>query len=259
MYTGDLTRYIDVAQVVLYGFWIFFGALIIYLRMEDKREGYPLESDRTNRTKRVRVVGWPDMPAPKTFILPHGGTVQVPNDKRETREIAARPVGAPLGGPLEPTGNPMVDGVGPAAWAERSDLPDYTIDNAPKIVPLRVATDFSIESRDPDPRGMHVVGCDEAVGGVVCDVWVDRSEPQIRYLEVDVADGHRRVLLPIGYVRFDTFRNRVWVKSITGAQFAQVPGLANPDLVTLLEEDKVCSYYAGGHLYATPSRQEPLV
>lgn len=259
MYTGDLTRYIDVAQVVLYAFWIFFGALIVYLRMEDKREGYPLESDRTNRTKRVRVVGWPDMPAPKTFKLPHGGTVQVPNGKRDTREIAAIPVGAPLGGPLEPTGDPMIDGVGPAAWAERADVPDLTIDNEPKIVPLRVASDFGIEPRDPDPRGMQVVGADGAVGGVVCDVWVDRSEPQIRYLELDVAGAGRRALLPIGFVRFDTWRNQVLVKSILGGQFARVPALANPDRVTLLEEDKVCAYYAGGHLYATASRQEPLV
>jgi photosynthetic reaction center H subunit len=259
MFTGDLTQYIDVAQVVLYGFWVFFAGLIIYLRMEDKREGYPLESDRTNRTKRVRVVGFPDMPAPKTFILPHGGTVSVPNDRRETREIAAKPVGAPLGGPLEPTGNPMVDGVGPAAWAERADEPDLTIDNQPKIVPLRVATDFSVEPRDPDPRGMPVLGADRQVGGVVCDVWVDRSEPQVRYLELEVAGSQRRVLLPIGFVRIDDYRRCVLVKSILGSQFAQVPGLANPDRVTLLEEDKVSAYYAGGHLYAESSRQEPLV
>ena len=129
----------------------------------------------------------------------------------------------------------------------------------PKIVPLRVATDFEVEPRDPDPRGMQVVGCDEAVGGVVCDVWVDRSEPQIRYLEVDVAEGQRRVLLPIGFVRFDTFRNRVLVKSITGGQFAQVPVLANPDQVTLLEEEKICAYYGAGTLYAEPGRAEPLL
>ncbi len=35
--------YLDVAQVTLYVFWIFFGCLIYYLRREDKREGYPLE------------------------------------------------------------------------------------------------------------------------------------------------------------------------------------------------------------------------
>ena len=34
-------------------------------------------------------------------------------------------------------------------------------------------------------------------GGVVRDVWVDRSEPQVRFLEVTVAGGSRNVLLPI--------------------------------------------------------------
>ncbi|HKK51252.1 MAG TPA: photosynthetic reaction center subunit H, partial [Myxococcota bacterium] len=32
MPTGALTGYIDVAQVVLYVFWIFFAGLIFYLR-----------------------------------------------------------------------------------------------------------------------------------------------------------------------------------------------------------------------------------
>ena len=65
-------------------------------------------------------------------------------------------------------------------------------------MPLRVATDFSVEHPDPDPRGMNVVGADGAVGGVVRDLWVDRSEALIRYLEVEVpaAGGARRVLLP---------------------------------------------------------------
>jgi photosynthetic reaction center H subunit len=39
----------------------------------------------------------------------------------------------------------------------------------------------------------------------------------------------------------------------------KVPGLRNPDVVTRLEEDKICAFYAGGHLYATPERAEPLV
>ena len=36
---GAFTRYIDVPQVILYVFWIFFAGLIYYLRREDKREG----------------------------------------------------------------------------------------------------------------------------------------------------------------------------------------------------------------------------
>ena len=32
---GAITQYIDVAQVVLYVFWVFFFGLIFYLRRED--------------------------------------------------------------------------------------------------------------------------------------------------------------------------------------------------------------------------------
>ena len=49
MGTGAITGYIDVAQIALYVFWGFFAALIYYLHQEDKREGYPLESDRSDR------------------------------------------------------------------------------------------------------------------------------------------------------------------------------------------------------------------
>jgi photosynthetic reaction center H subunit len=69
MQIGALTGYIDVAQVVLYAFWIFFGGLIYHLRQEDKREGYPLVSDRSGS---IMVQGFPPMPAPKIFTLRHG-------------------------------------------------------------------------------------------------------------------------------------------------------------------------------------------
>jgi photosynthetic reaction center H subunit len=49
METGAITSYIDVAQVVLYAFWIFFAGLIYYLHQEDKREGYPLLSTASAR------------------------------------------------------------------------------------------------------------------------------------------------------------------------------------------------------------------
>ena len=41
-------------------------------------------------------------------------------------ELKAVPVDGYNGSPLVPTGNPMVDGVGPAAWADRADVPDLT-------------------------------------------------------------------------------------------------------------------------------------
>ena len=64
-----ITQYIDVAQLVLYAFWIFFFGLIYWLRREDKREGYPLESDRRN----VMVQGWPPLPRPKHRLRAAGG------------------------------------------------------------------------------------------------------------------------------------------------------------------------------------------
>jgi photosynthetic reaction center H subunit len=258
MHAGAITANIDVAQVVLYAFWLFFAGLIIYLRREDKREGYPLESDRSAH---ITVQGFPAIPRPKTFLLRQGGTASAPNFKADTRELRARPIAAYPGAPLEPTGNPMIDGVGPAAYAERADTPDITIDGRPRIVPLRVATDFYVESRDPDPRGMPVVGADRMIAGKVVDVWVDRSETIIRYLEValDRPGASATVLLPINFTKIDKGWGRVRVQAILADQFGAVPALKNPDQVTLLEEDKIMGYYGGGTLYAEPSRSEPLL
>jgi photosynthetic reaction center H subunit len=58
---------IDGAQIALYAFWLFFAGLIIFLRREDKREGYPLESPDGPRE------GWPTVPDKKTYIHRDGG------------------------------------------------------------------------------------------------------------------------------------------------------------------------------------------
>ena len=41
METGAITEYVDVAQLVLYAFWLFFFGLIVYLRREDRRGRTP--------------------------------------------------------------------------------------------------------------------------------------------------------------------------------------------------------------------------
>jgi photosynthetic reaction center H subunit len=158
--------------------------------------------------------------------------------------------------PIEPTGNKLLSGLGPAAWAERADRPDLTIHGEPKIVPMRTAPEFFVEPRDPDPRGFAVVGCDGAVAGTVAELWVDKSEPQVRYLEVLVESNGKLVLVPVTCARIDTVGRRVQVKSITAAQFADVPTTKAYHQVTLLEEDKIQGYFAGGYLYAAPSRSE---
>ncbi len=257
METGAITGYIDVAQLVLYLFWAFFAALIFYLRTEDKREGYPLEGDRPGESAGV---GFPPLPQPKVFQLGHGGTYSAPSPPEERpRPIAAEPTAPWPGAPLEPTGDPMLDGVGPASWAERVDEPEKTVHGTPRIIPMRLADGFSVAEGDPDPRGMTVFGADGEPGGRVADLWVDLAEPQVRYLEIEVGDeaGSRRVLLPIALATVQA--SRIRVSAILGKQFARVPAIASESQVSQLEEDRICAYYAGGFLYADPARQESLL
>src|SRR6056297_360079 len=260
MPTGAFTGYMDVAQMVLYAFWIFFFGLVIYLRREDKREGYPLESDRSDRAPRVKVVGFPQPPAPKTFLLRHGeGSRQKPEPVVvKTPVVGAEPKAAWPGAPLVPTGDPMRDGVGPASHANRDDVPDLAISGKPKIVPMRIATDFKVESTDPDPRGLTVFAADGKAVGSVVDLWVDRAEPRILYFEValgasDDADSNEassnNPLLPYGFARVKFGKKRIDVSSVMSHQFAHVPRTASADQVTRLEEDKITAYFASGHLY----------
>jgi photosynthetic reaction center H subunit len=260
MEQGAITEYIDVAQIVLYLFWGFLAALVFYLRREDKREGYPLESERSGF---VTVQGFPTIPGPKIFHLADGSQVMRPTHDggADRREIRATPAAFWHGAPLVPIGDPMTSGVGPSSFAERTDVPDGTFRGLPRLVPLRSATGFHLEPTDPDPRGMEVIGADGVVGGQVRDVWVDQAECIIRYLEVEVGDKakKRNVLLPIALARIGGKARRVTVKSILAEQFARVPAHRRPDVVTRLEEDRICAFYAGGNLYATPARAEPLL
>jgi photosynthetic reaction center H subunit len=259
MKLGQITSYIDVAQVAIWTFWIFFLGLIIYLRREDRREGYPLFSEPSNTYKSGDNFF---IPPPKVFRLPHGGTSIAPDGKPDERSIKASKIAPWPGAPLEPIGNPMDAAVGPGSYAERANTPDMTVDGHAKIVPMRIATNYAISSRDPDPRGMDLVGADgRVVAGTIRDVWVDKSETVIRYLEAEIpaAGGPRRILVPMNFAKVDGRRGRVKVSALYSNQFGGVPTLAKPDQVTLLEEDKICAYFGAGTLYADAKRAEPLL
>ncbi len=273
MQTGAITSYIDVAQLVLYAFWIFFAGLVLYLHREGKREGYPLVS------RGGPVIGFPLMPAPKRFHLRDGSTRMAPRDEAPETITGAVPTAPWEGAPLEPTGDPMQDGVGPAAYAMREETPDMTDEGHPRIAPMRLASEFTFAEGDPDLRGCAVVCFDATVAGTIADIWVDRVEPRIAYFEVATDDGH--VLLPMGFSRIEGLgtmwdwllavlrpikfdRNgvsgpHVLVDSVTAAQLRAAPTPASPDQITRREEDRICAYFASGHLYATPERAEPLL
>ena len=250
---GAITRYVDLAQILLYLFWLFFAGLIYYLVREGHREGYPMDVDGLSR----EVKGWP-IPEPKIFKTVHGDVV-VPDPSRGEPAYHAAETYASPGSPIEPKGNPLLAGVGAGAWSNRADVPDMMHAGGAKIVPLRVATAYSISPNDTDPRGLPVLGGDYQPGGKVVDVWLDQAEMLFRYLEVETptAAGLRRVLLPIPFARIGS--KNVQVNSIFGSQFAGVPALKHADQVSFLEEERISAYYGAGTLYAEPKRGEPLI
>ncbi len=249
---------VDVAQVLMYVFWVFFVGLIYWLRREDRREGYPLETDRTRRVGPMRDLL---IPAPKTFLLPEGGTYSAPDFKRDGREINSRRAGVSDGSPSDPVGDPLLSNVGPASYAERHDVAEHTRDGRLAIVPMRAGQEISVLAGS-DPRGWRVVGGDGKVAGSVKDIWVDRADLLVRYLEVELgenagASGTRLVPMPMAKIVSD--KRIVEVYSILARQFGAVPGLKKAEEVTALEEEKVSAYYAAGRLWAEPSRQEPIL
>jgi photosynthetic reaction center H subunit len=248
----------DIALWSTYLFIAFFVVLVLWLHRESKVEGYPLTPDAHDR-RRIKIVGYPAPPPPRSFHLAGGETVTVRDGRPDTRDLAMMQPQLYPGTPFVPTGNPMADGVGPAAWAERADKPDVTFHGDPRIVPLRIDGGWHIATDDPNPIGMTVVGGDGKVAGTISDAWVDRSEYLLRYYEVTLADGGRTVLLPVPFTVIDGDRRTATVKSIFAAHFAGVPATKSPDQITRLEEDKISGYYGGGTLYASRSRSEPLI
>jgi photosynthetic reaction center H subunit len=254
MEKGAITEYIDVAQIALYTFWAFFIGLVFYIRREDRREGYPLEDEFTGR---LQPEGFALIPGPKTFLMPEGGTYTAPNDSRDRREVKAKRVTNFAGAPLEPTGDAMVDGVGAAAYCERHDEVEHTVDGRVALVPLRKIPDYKVARQDADPRGWEVIAADGRVAGRVSDIWVDLAEVVVRYLEVDVPGaGARLVPVPVLKIKDD---HTVEVSAIKAEHFAKVPTTKSADQVTVLEEEKISAFYAGGRFYADPKRSEPLV
>jgi MFS family permease len=111
-----------------------------------------------------------------------------------------------------------------------------------------------------DPRGMAVVGLDGQLGGTVTDIWVDRAERIIRYLEVAI-DGvaGQHVLVPMAMSTIERRRNRVVCDALKAEQFAGAPLAPTTGTITLYEEERAQAYFGGGYLYATAARQEPLI
>ena len=254
MQIGAITGYLDLAQIVLYAFWLFFAGIIFYLVLEGHREGYPMESEE--RPGSAAILGWP-IPSPKTFKLANGKEVTVPELHRPEPPVNTRRDGTSYGNPYIPTGDLMTSGVGAGAYAMRADVPDMDLHGQPIIRPLRVLSGFDVSKHDTDPRGLPVLGTDNVVAGKVVDMWVDTCEMMFRFIEIEISNSGQHVLLPVPFARIK--KDSVKAHSVYAAQFANVPKTKSADEVTMLEEEKISAYYGAGTLYADPTRAEPLL
>jgi hypothetical protein len=78
--------YLDVAQLTLYAFWIFFAGLIYYLAKENQREGYPLDHGQLAAASRSRAGPCPYR-SPRTFLLQDGTR---PSARSQLQGVASR-------------------------------------------------------------------------------------------------------------------------------------------------------------------------
>lgn len=250
--SGNIVGTVDVAEIAFLAFVLFFIALVFWLRREDRREGYPLEDELTGA---VETVGGPlHTSSTKSFRLPFGrGTVTAPTQGREPVRFAALRRENFGGAPYSPTGNPLTDGIGPAAYAQRDKLPDIDAHGRPRIVPISLDDHITVAKASTDPRGLPVIAADGKTAGTVTDLWVDRAEHMIRYLSIDTGAG--TVLAPMAMATVT--RTHVSLDAINAVDFAGAPVPASPVEITRYEEERVVGYFGGGYLYANQDRQEP--
>lgn len=258
----------DVAELTFLLFFVFFLALVFYLNRESRREGYPLEEEENGRILPISLFDGDK----KVFPLPHGRGTYIPEDVPRDDLIVPGVQGfRSAGAPWLPTGNPMKDGMGPAAWANRAKYPDLTFDGRPRIVPIAQSHELVIADNDPKLIGWPVMSADKKMVGTVTDIWVDQAEHMIRYLEVETTTG-KKVLAPmmVASVHGNSLlaallpttsdeAEYVEIDAITAAQFEDVPMLETPGIITRYEEDRIQAYFGGGYMYATPERAEPWI
>lgn len=238
----------DLASLAIWLFWGFFALLVYYLQTENMREGYPLELEDGSLAPNQ---GPFPLPRAKTFLLPHGkGKVTVPSkaqeDSHRRKDLALERTSGSEGFPHAPTGNPLADGVGPASWVPRADAPELDAHAKPKIVPMAHAPEMQVAA-GRDPRGLPVQAGDLEVVGRVKDLWVDGPEQLVRYLELELNSGARR-LVPMPMAKI--WADRVRINALTSDLFEGIPATASATQVTKLEEDRISGYVAGGWLYA---------
>ena len=156
----------DVAELA---FLLFFGFFHrrwwLYLNKErPPRRGSVLEDEQ--EPARFPRLAACLMATRKSCKLRNGRGTYVPErcSARDDINVAGVQGFRSAGAPWVPTGDPMKDGMGPAAWANRSKYPDLTFDGRPRIVPIAQSHELIIAPNDPQLIGWPVMAADKEDG-----------------------------------------------------------------------------------------------
>lgn len=252
---GNITDYIDLPQVAFWVFFLFFVGLCYWLRMQDKREGYPTKQSPFSSVQSNGILPMPD---PHTYLTIEDGPVVAPHDQVQIQQNA-RPLYPFDGTPLSPVGNPLLAGIGPGAWVMRREGPALTEQGEEALQPLRVMHEWSLFKGETDPRGMVVFDRRYNRIGVVREIWIDRGARIMRMLEVDLDAGLSAgpVLVPIYHTVIKERERTVRVTALLAHQFAEVPRPVAPNSITGREEERLNAYFAAGRFYAGSTLTEP--
>ena len=123
MYNPEYFGNFDVVQsLILSTFVLFFFGLIVYLRREDRREGYPLEDDVSGRLEESG--GFFFSARPKVFRMASGEPLLFrPDGGRDSMDLNARRTSRTPGSPLVPVGNPLDRGCRPGLLCQTPASP----------------------------------------------------------------------------------------------------------------------------------------
>ena len=249
---------LDVALLCVIAFVTFFVGLVVYLRREDKREGYPVEvSGFQGRTQTSE--GFPPMPSPKLFYRPHGrGVAQAPRVE-EPETVRPGQKLPPMAFPLDPGANPLEEGIGAAAYTTlREDVPDLDVEGEPKLISLNDHPAYYIPDGDPDPRGWVLISADKKIVGKVEDLWFNRAEFFLRYFEVSIDGAEGRHLIPAFFAEALPADRAVRATTLVAKDLRNAPIRADSTCITMREEDRLNGFFAGGLRYSVGHAQNQV-
>lgn len=125
--------------------------------------------------------------------------------------------------------HPIVHGPEPA-------VPPTHPPGPPSRLELLSRSDYRIARGEPDIQGWPLMTDADLPSGTVDDLVIDPAAGAVRYVVIDMADGHGAVLLPVGFLQLDARRRTVRLPAIRHDDLAGLPRFTDDHVQRNLED-----------------------